>query len=483
MAYNERNIIGQKELKNIVSVSFSNILILISSLLVGFLIPKMMNVSDYGYYKIFSLYLGYVGLFHFGFCDGIYLLYGGKKFEELDKKKFRLYSKFLLIIEFFFSFLITIFSILFVNDEYSYIFLFVGLSLFTNNITSYYQFISQITDRFKELSNINIFKSTLTLITIVVLWLLFKVNYFSFLQYKLYLCIYTLINLVVTFWYMYKYKDITFGKSLTFCDNKKEIFNIFKIGVPLLITNLINTFILLIDRQFVSLLFTNEEYAVYAFAYSLISFITTALHSVGTVLYPTIKSSDEDTLKLQYNKLNSIISIFVALCLLSYFPLIWIINWFLPNYVGSLSFFRIILPGLIFSTCNSVVIYNYYKSLNMTNKYFGVSIFILVFSIIANILVYSCFGTMESISIASVIVLGLWYFVVELIIVKKWKINTIKNGLFMVLSTISFYLITMIESVFIGMILYGVILVVLIVSLYFPLLKEGIKLLKSKFKK
>ena len=119
----------------------------------------------------------------------------------------------------------------------------------------------------------------------------------------------------------------------------------------------------------------------------------------------------------------------------------------------------------------------------MTNKYLGVSIFILVLSIIANILVYSCFGTMESISIASVIVLGLWYFIVDLLIVKKWKINTIKNGLFMVLSTVFFYLITMIESVFIGMILYGLVLVILIVSLYFPLLKEGIKLLKSKFKK
>ena len=474
---------NKKIVNNIIRVAISNILVVLSSVLVGFLIPKMMSVADYGYYKIFTLYLGYVGLFHFGFCDGIYLIYGGKNYEELDKGKFQTFSKYILLTQIITALIITVISLFFLPSEYGYIFMFVGICLFSTNITTYYQFISQITGRFKELSNRNILKSLLTVLSIILLFILYKSNFISILQYKIYLIIFALINFVLTLWYIHTYRDISFGKSLGFKECKLEIFNFYKVGIPLLVSNLIVNLILSIDRQFVSVLFSNEEYAVYAFAYNMLTMITTAISAISTVLYPTIKSSGENTLKLQYNKLNSIISIFVALCLLSYFPLIWIINWFLPNYVESLLIFRIILPGLIFSTCNSVVIYNYYKSLNMTNKYFGVSIFILVLSIIANILVYSCFGTMESISIASVIVLGLWYFIVDLLIVKKWKINTIKNGLFMVLSTVFFYLITMIESVFIGMILYGLVLVILIVSLYFPLLKEGIKLLKSKLKK
>ena len=70
----------KKIYRNIFFVAISNIITLLAGVLVGFVIPKIMSVTDYGYYKIFTMYFAYTGLFHFGFCDGICLYFAGKKY-------------------------------------------------------------------------------------------------------------------------------------------------------------------------------------------------------------------------------------------------------------------------------------------------------------------------------------------------------------------------------------------------------------------
>lgn len=459
-------------IKNIFSVGFSNVVVMLSSVLVGFLVPKMMSLYDYGYYKIFSLYLGYIGVFHLGFCDGIYILYGGEKYENLDKRKFRAYSKFYILFQLFMTALI-IFISLFLNEhEYKYIFIFVGVSVFATNITTYYQFISQITGRFKELSIRNIIKSILSIIVIINLFILFKTNMINNLEYKIYILIVSIINVILAGWYIFTYKNITFGKSFAINNCKKEIIELFKIGIPLLISNLVVTAIMLIDRQFVSALFSKEEYAIYAFAYSLLAFITTAISAISTVLYPMIKTSKHDFLKNNYNSFICVISIFISICLLSYYPLALIVRAFLPNYVGSIVFLRILLPGLIYSTCNSVIIYNYYKAMGMTKKYFKVSIIIFLITIFFNIAAYVVFGTMESISFASVIVFFLWFLLLENALVRKWNIKTNLNNIYILSIVTIFYLSTMISNLLISFIVYILLMILAIFCFEYKLIKK-----------
>ena len=91
---------GGKVVKNIILVALSNILTLISGVLVGFVLPKIMSKADYGYYKTFTLYFSYIGLFPLGFIDGIYLIYAGLNYKDLNKNKFRLYTRFLFWFQF-----------------------------------------------------------------------------------------------------------------------------------------------------------------------------------------------------------------------------------------------------------------------------------------------------------------------------------------------------------------------------------------------
>lgn len=450
--------------RNVVMVALSNILSILAGVFSGFILPKIMGVTDYGYYKIFTLYLTYVGLFHFGFIDGIYLIYAGKNYNNLDKNKFRYFSKFLLIFQSIILVIITGISLFFVSSYYGFIFVFIGISLFIRNATSYYQFISQITYRFKELAIRNTLLSALTILSVLGLFLVYKYTNIGNVSYQIYVIIYTVINLLLLLWYMFTYRDITFGKIDKEKVNKELLIQLFKVGIPLLLSNLVGTFILTIDRQFVSLLFDTDTYSVYAFAYNMLNLVTTAIAAISTVLYPSLKTKTEDELKDNYSKLNGIIIIIVSVCMLAYFPLVLIVNWFLPEYNNSLPIFQVIFPSLIFNTSISVVMSNYYKSLNLIKSYFIKSIIALVLAVIANTIAYLCFKTTISISAASVIVAVIWYIMMEITLIRKWYVSFKRNFIFTILILVSFYLTTyLIQNIYIAGFSYLACLILLII--------------------
>ena len=191
---------GKRTIKNILKVAVSNLINLLAGVLVGFLLPKIIGVTDYGYYKTFTLYATYVGLFHFGIEDGIYLIYAGKNYDELDRKKFRFYGAFLMVLEGIISVIVAGVALAGLRGDMRFIFIGVALYLFSLNIGNYYQFISQITSRFTELTVINIVKSTLTALSIVVMWLLHRYASTA-IDYRIYVIVTIAIACIAMFTY------------------------------------------------------------------------------------------------------------------------------------------------------------------------------------------------------------------------------------------------------------------------------------------
>ena len=70
----------------ILLVVAGNIALLTAKLLAWLVVPKVLGVIEYGYYKTFTLYLVYAMMLHFGFSDGILLLYGGKDYHDINQK-------------------------------------------------------------------------------------------------------------------------------------------------------------------------------------------------------------------------------------------------------------------------------------------------------------------------------------------------------------------------------------------------------------
>ena len=459
---------------DIFKVASSNIFKLLSGVLVGFLLPKMLGVTEYGYYKTFTLYATYIGLFHFGIADGIYLRYGGHTYDELDKTKFRFYSRFLFALETFIALIITIISCFFLFDQLRFVFLCLAAYLLFTNVTNYFQIVSQITGRFNELSIRNIIQSILTIISIVILFVLTRFTSFS-LHYELYTIIYVSIMAFLTIWYTFTYRDIVFGKSSNFKTDIKDIFSFLVIGFPLLVSNLASSLIMNLDRQFVNVLFDVDTYAIYAFAYNLLSLVTTATSAIAMVIYPTLKRTNEASLKNNYSKLIAIVLVFVFFMIISYYPLCFIVDKFLPKYHDSLIIFRVIFPGLGISSVITIVMQNYYKVLGYNFKYFIKSVIILILSFIANLIAYFLFKSTISISAASIITILIWYYYIEFLFIRKFHIKWIKNSAYMLVSIASFYSVTFIQNYFVGFLVHILSFVIISLLFYFKEIKALVK--------
>lgn len=461
----------QRFLKNVLVVLISNLFSVVSGVLIGFIIPKVLGVSEYGYYKTFTLYCSYIGILHFGFVDGIYLKYAGKKYEDLDKRAFRSYTRFLLLLESSISLFGLLISFFFLRSDYFLIILFVSLNILATNVITYFEFISQVTMRFKRMTVRNVIRCSLNIISVSVLFLLYTFGHATIYNY-VYVAIVLSINYILALWYVVSYRQIVFGKSNGFKQEKDALTFFFKVGIPLLLSNLVAQFIFVVDQQFVNVVFDNNTYSVYAFAYNMIGLITIATGAVSTVLYPTLKTMNEETITKNYAKINSLLLMFVALCLIAYYPLVFIVNRFLPNYNGSLITFLIILPGVLISSSIAVIKYNCYKTFGKINTYFVKSVAALAVAVAADIVAYSVFKNTVSVSVVSIFVLLFWYMLVELYFVRTYRVKWVKNLLYIILIVGAFYGISFLPNVYLGAGTYFLAYLLITVCLFRKEIKE-----------
>lgn len=444
---------SKRTIRNIIEVSLSNCTTILSGIFIGFLVPKILSVDGYGLYKTFTLYTTYIGFFSLGIIDGIVLDYGGYNFEQLNKKKFRSFFKWYMLVHLLGFVALVLVSIFIKNSDFKFIILLLGIDTLAVNVTGYYQQISQFTQRFREYSVRKILQS---ISNIVIVLLMFGYYYTkkNEIGYQIYVIALVLVNILLTIWYVYTYRSISFGKSERMSDTKGEVIHLIKIGFPLLFANLCATLILTLDRQFVNILFDTSTYAVYAFAYNMLSLVTVATSAIATVLYPTLKRSTKESIVENYPRLIALMLLLVFAANAVYFPLCEFVKWFLPKYNDSLVIFRIIFPGLAISSAVTVIMHNYYKVLGKNLRYFFKSLIVLGISALANGIAYVIFKTPASISVASIITMIIWYVFIEQYFVKEIGYKRWKNLIYLLFMIIIFYISSALSNMWLGFLIY-----------------------------
>lgn len=458
--------------KSLLFVAFSRFISLFSSVLVGFLLPKMFSITDYGFFRIFTLYAVYTALLHFGFVDGILLKLAGKDYHELDREEMRTYTRFFIKFELFISIIMILLGIMFVDGEYFFIIIMLAIDMVVVNITTYYQFISQAVQRFNEYSAKSLIVSFAKLIFI---GSLFVVYFFGIanISYRVYLLGLCLLDFFMALWYVAIYKEITIGRATPLCTLREEICDIFKTGIVLTLAYQVSHLVLALDRQFVNILFSTEIFAIYAFAYNIVAMISTMISSISVVLLPMLKRSSIEYIVASYKKSVMTVSIVAACALLCYFPLVPVIDWFLPAYHNSLEYVAIVLPAFLFTAVITVVMFTIAKVLNMNFTFFKDSCLVLFLGVLANTIAYICFGTPEAISYASLIIMAIWFVLAGIQLKRKTNVLVYKEWFYLIVVSCFFLIVTkFIDNYFVGCICYFLVWVICSVLANFPTIKK-----------
>lgn len=242
----------------------------------------------------------------------------------------------------------------------------------------------------------------------------------------------------------------------------KDAKSLIGIGFFVMIGNFMTNIILGIDRLFVDAFFTIKDFAIYSFAYSLISLFYILLNSVTMVIYPYLKRTNKDIYKQTYETIRVSITIIMSITLCGFFVIKFIVANFLPQYTESFNIFIFLVPTVIYSGQISILIANFYKVMNKTKEYTINNIVALIIAFLTNIIACFIFKNITAIAIATLISFVIWLIYSDLYFVKIIKVNVIRANVLDLAVLIIFLFSAYFFGYFSGLIIYIVLLSLLL---------------------
>ncbi|WP_418263906.1 oligosaccharide flippase family protein [Flavobacterium faecale] len=368
-------------MKNLVFKSYlylflSQSISLVINILMSIVIPKLLNVETFGYWQLFLFYTSFVGFFHFGLNDGIYLRYGGKNLEHLNGGLLKAQFLFLFFLQIILAISFFIYQYFYGREDLNQIIVFVVIFMIISNLTSF------MTSVFQAVNKLNFF-SILTIITsstfLLFIGLLFLFNKFNLLYITL---SYTISYFLGLIYVLYKSKNILLSKidwsyRKTFLSECK--LNTV-VGFFLMISTISSILILGVGRFAIEKKWGVVTFGVISLCFTITTLLLFFIRQIGLVIFPLLKKVNIELQKKYFSLSINILNIILLGCLLL-LPLInFIILGWLPKYSDSLNYFIFILPLVIYEGKTQIILVTYMKVQRKEKELMYINVVSMLFS-------------------------------------------------------------------------------------------------------
>lgn len=350
-------------LKNFSYTFSSNLITLVVSTLVTLIVPKLIGVEDYGFWQLYMFYSTYVGFFHFGWNDGIYLRYGGEKYESLDKPKF--FSQFiqLSVMQLVFA-AVVILSAGFFTDgpDRTFILQMIALDMVILNVRFMFLFTLQATNRIKKYASIMVTDRVLFIVTVLLLLA------FGSRDYHLMIVADLLSKVVSLIYGMYVCKEFVFRRLTNFTLDLKETWENINVGIKLLMANLASKLIIGIVRFGIERQWDVETFGRVSLTLSISHFMMVFITGIGVVVYPILRRTSMEKLPNIYDIMRNFLMIVSLSFLIFYYPAKELLAIWLPEYADSLLYMALLFPMVVYEGRITLLINTYLKALRYEKK-------------------------------------------------------------------------------------------------------------------
>lgn len=384
------------------NISYSlitHLLVFIFGVVRAFIVPLMLGVIDFGYWQFYILYVGFVGIFTFGFNDGIYLRYGGQKVDELPWKKLRGSFCFYIATLLFTSIvLFVVLSSVDLSKEKAISFVYIIISVGLTGVGSLYIFLFQVTNRIKKYSIYNLIDKIFFLLMLSLVY--FYVADYNFKYLMLIDCLSKFFLIVIM---SIDCRNHIFGSIESFLLSWNEYYANIGAGIKLMLANLVAMLIISISRFFVEFYFTIEEFSIFAFGLALTNMALIAINGVSAVLYPAFKQIDQEKYKEIYEVLSDVITFTIFILFFTYYPIYYIVLNYLPDFKEVLTFFNILLVIALLQIKINLSINTFYKVLRKEKELLKVNFICLILVTFLSLLVVMMNKKLEFIALATLL--------------------------------------------------------------------------------
>ena len=367
--------INKKITRNIFISILAQIISLAVSFVINLVVPKFISEIQYAYWQTYILYVGYVGVLHFGLLDGIVLRYSQYDYEELDKERIRSQFKLLLYSTSVIAITSILLSCVFFSGIMRSTAVLVSIGIITKNIFTYNSYAFQITNRISKYASLVIVQR-MSYGVMALLLIFMQVDSFEWF------CIIDLVgDLVGIILSAFINKGMCFGKTLQFKEAFSEWKDNVSSGVILLFANWLAMLLLGSAKMIIQWHWGEFVFGKIAFAFSISNLFLTFVTAISVVLFPSLKRMELEQLPNLYCKIRGAISPFFFSIMLLYFPICFVLKNLLPAYEISLKYLATLLPIIIYSAKVSLLTNNYLKAYRKERTMLLVNIVSVIFAV------------------------------------------------------------------------------------------------------
>ncbi|MEK5585143.1 hypothetical protein MKZ21_23120 [Paenibacillus sp. FSL P2-0536] len=446
-------------IKNISYTLSSNLIGLIISTVVLFLVPKLVGVEQYGYWQLYLFYSSFVGFLHFGWNDGLYLRYGGKEYKDLDKGLFFSQFYMLVILQITLAIIFFVFSFLFVVDiNRQFIFEMTGFCLLIVNVKYMLLLILQSTNRIKEYAQITLIGKVL-FFCIIVLFLSIGIR-----EYQLMILADLTGNLIALIYALYCCKDIVFRRISSFYFSFREALENISVGIKLMFANLASMLIIGVIRFGIERSWNISTFAKVSLTLSVSNLMMIFINAVGIVIFPILRRTDENKLSNIYITIRDFLMVILLGSLTLYYPLKVALSAWLPKYSDSLMYMSLLFPMFVYEGKMALLINTYLKTLRKEKLMLKINLLSLFFSVIITFFSTIVLRNLNLAIISIVILMAFRSTLAEILLLRTLKIYLYKDIFIELIMTLIFILAGWYLNSWIALVLYTATYVIYLVN-------------------
>jgi len=366
-----------------------------------FLIPRLVDVKDFGYWRLFYLYASYAGLLHIGVADGALLSWVGK---PLDKIGCELPTalRFLILQQVVFAVLGSVVALILLHRAPEARFVAVAALGFAVifNVAALFQYSLQAGRHFIPVS-VALTAPLGLFVALAFLWSRYRQPDFRVL-----IGLYSLSYVAILIFLWTNVRPLLAGKA---ADTWRWGLKYVAIGWPVVLANTALGIVQSADRLVLSSSVSIYDFAQYSLAASTMMVPVTLIAAVSQVFFPHFAAAEKDQHREKYGQASRLVVFCWIVSLPYYFFVDFFVHHFLPRYVSTLPLARTLLLGVLFLATIQILQSNVFNLYGKQRNFLVYSIFAVAVSIALTATAILAFHSIWLVAAMQVTALGAWW--------------------------------------------------------------------------
>lgn len=370
---------------------------MLASIATSLLVPKVLGIEVYGYWQLFIFYTNYAGFFHFGLNDGVYLLYGGVTRPEIDKSSVGSQFRVGLVAQLFLGSVIALAAAVWAPEAERVFVLFAfAVYMVAANLASYFGYLFQAMNE-TRLFSFSVVLDRLAFFIPLVIMVVGRVS-----DFRSYVVAYLFAKVISLVWCCFKAKDILLAPPLDLMSSIRESLESVRVGFKLMIANVADMLILGVARGLVDAVWGIEAFGRVSLSLSLVNFFITFVMQASMVLFPALRRSGENERRAVYRGMRDAMEVALPVVYALYYPMVWLLSAWLPQYAESMKWLAILLPVCVFNTKMDVCCTTYFKVLREERTLLVANVVSVAASLVTSLVGVFLLNSLEAVLVGAV---------------------------------------------------------------------------------